>query len=491
MSNRMELIPKPLSQIVFSLRDRVLAIKKVYGSLSKYGYPIFQNEIEVYAIAYLMKEYGLSASEIAKETGIDRSTFYRLMRRIEEGKPIRIWKDGEFESIKVDYGKAKEVIEELISPKAKKWIKNPTESECIQSFIKNPVKMHKASKHGILYSKHDVVKTILYIRKLLDYIYRNRRKIREKYNIDLPNNPDLWNKEHEDIVYQVINDYVEEEFSDPQKRLYNKRTIMQMLKRIPKFREWFKGRIGAVKSVVVPKEATLYYEHYLKLKRLANESNNKELKAFYLIASLHIETGAREGWSSLERKGIKIWKVDLDSDIVNTSLIGIKWEHAIWGVNGELIGFKVYEEKTKKIWELRISWLDKELHEELKKVYEWASKKGIKSVVKSILLYYGINGRSSWSVNSFKNWYSKWCKKLRELLNLPWDMTPHRLRSAHISILAELRIPMELALQNTGFGVGWEDINTAMLFYLRFSKNLINDYLNEAEKIKARIMEKI
>ena len=492
MSNRMELIPKPLSQIVFSLRDRVLAIKKVYGSLSKYGYPIFQNEIEIYALAYLVREYGLSASELAKETGIDRSTFYRLIKRIEEGKPITIYdfQNGEYKKIVVDYAKAKEVIEELISPRAKKWIKNPTESECIQSFIKKPMKIQRSGKHGLMYNRHEILKTVSYFRKLIQYINSHRKEIREKYGVEVPSNPDLWSPELEDIIYQIINDLSQKLYSDPQKQQYHKRLFMQMIKRIPKFREWFKGRIGAVKNVVVPKSATLYYEHYLRLKKLALQGNN-ELKAFWLIAGLHIETGAREGWGSLEKKQKKIWSIDLDSEEVNTSLIGIKWEHVIWGSNGELLGFRIWEEKTKKTWELRIPWLDSSLHEELKKIYQWASEKGIKSVVKSILLYYGVNNRHTWTINSFKNWYTKWCRKLKELLGLPWDMTPHRLRSAHISILAELRIPMELALQNIGFGVGWEDINTAMMFYLRFSKNLINDYLASAEDIKRKISEKI
>ena len=397
-----------------------------------------------------------------------------------------------------------------MKPKAKKWIKDVTEASCIIEFMKNPIKIQRKGKHSLRYTRKQVVDTVNRVNEVAIYILNNKDRITKHLGKEIPSNPDLW--DDEDAIFEIIRMMCYERYTgDDFKARVCTRRLMQTLKRIPKFREWFKGRIGTVRDVIRPKEATLFYEHYLRLKKLAKESGDKELYAFWLIAGLHIEGGTREGWGSIEAQiermvadGIQvnikpedIWKLDLDHDLVNTSLIGIKWDNAIWSANGDLLGFRIYEEKTKKWWELRIPWLDKELHERWKEVYEWAKHKGYKSVVKSILLYHGVkprNGNGRWTVSAFRVWYSKMCKKLKELLNLPWDITPHRLRSAHISILAEFRIPMELVLQssaNTGFGVGWDDITTAVIFYMRFSMSLINEYLQQAEQIKQRLAKQV
>jgi len=507
-----QVIPKPIESLLIQVRDRVREIKKSYGSLAKYGYPILQSKDEVVALIYANKELGISANELAKMLGVDKSTVYKLLKKFENGEAITIFDPDEKKviTITLTYDEVKKTAEEWLKPKAKKWLKDVTEASCIIEFMKNPVKIQRKGKHSIHYTRTQVVQTINKINELAQYILTNKDHIMKVLGREVPSNPDLW--DDEETIFQIIRMYCTERCQGDQFKVrVCERAIMQMLKRIPKFREWFKGRIGTVRDVIRPKEATLFYEHYLKLKKLAKESNDNELRAFWLIAGLHIEAGTREGWSSIENqiarmiadgiqvniKPSEIWRLDLDHDLVNTSLIGIKWEHAIWGANGELLGFRIWEEKTKKWWELRIPWLDKELHEEWKKIYEWARHKGYRSVVKSILLYHGVKPRNhggKWTVSAFRTWYSKMCKKLRDLLGLPWDITPHRLRSAHISILAEFRIPMELVLVhagNTGFGVGWDDLSTAAIFYLRFSMSLINDYLKSAEEIKARIEKQV
>lgn len=507
-----QVLPKPIAQILYQIRDRVFEIRKTYGSLAKYGYPILESKDEVIALIYANKELGLSANELAKMLGLDKTTVYKLMRRFDEGNPITIFNKEKktLETITLTIDEVKKTVEEWLKPRAKKWVKDVTEASCIIEFMKNPLKIQRKGKHSLRYTRTQVVTTVNKVNEIAQYIMQNKDKIAKHLGKEIPSNPDLW--DDEDAIFEIIRMMCYEKHSgDDFKARVCARTYMQMLKRIPKFREWFKGRIGTVRDVIKPKEATLFYEHYLKLKKLAKESGNKELYAFWLIAGLHIEAGTREGWSSLEAQiermiadGIQVnikpsdvWRLDLDHDLVNTSLIGIKWDNAIWGANGELLGFRIWEEKTKKWWELRIPWLDKELHEEWKKVYEWARHKGYRSVVKSILLYHGVkpkNHSGKWTVSAFRSWYSKMCKKLRDMLGLPWDITPHRLRSAHISILAEFRIPMELVLQssaNTGFGVGWDDITTAVIFYMRFSMSLINEYLQQAEQIKQKLAQQV
>jgi hypothetical protein len=50
-------------------------------------------------------------------------------------------------------------------------------------------------------------------------------------------------------------------------------------------------------------------------------------------------------------------------------------------------------------------------------------------------------------------------KKISNLLGLGFTLVPHDMRRSHISILAELGVPLEIAVSgHMDFGVGWEDL---------------------------------
>lgn len=502
-------IPKPVEERLINVRDRVRDKVKQYGSLANYGYPIFESPDEIIALVYANQVMRISENELSRMLGVDKMSVYRWIKKFLEGKGIS-WLNNQTKRVETWVGSLDDVtrtVEEWLKPKAQKWIKDITTASCVQEFLKNPVKIQRSSKHGSKYTPSQVMDTLRTVNSIALYINNNRDRLAERLGKELASNPDLWDSE-EDIM-TVIRLMCSEMESEPRKVRMCERRHMGNLKRIKKFREWFKGAIGSIRQVISPKEATLFLQHYYKLKKLAKESNDNELKAFWVIAGLHIESGAREGWGSLEGRcermlsegvdiakfGIKscsdVYNLDLDSELVSSSLIGIKWDKAIWSPDGKLMGFKIWEEKTMKEWELRIPWLDTEIHEELERVYKKTQGK-YKSVIKSILAYYGLH--NNWTVGKFRDWYSRWCSKLKDLLGLAWDMTPHRLRSAHISILAELRIPMELVLVhagNTGFGVGWDDLTTASIFYMRFSRSLIEDYLKKAEEIKQKIQAQV
>jgi hypothetical protein len=56
-------------------------------------------------------------------------------------------------------------------------------------------------------------------------------------------------------------------------------------------------------------------------------------------------------------------------------------------------------------------------------------------------------------------------------LNLGFELTPHDIRRSHLAILAEFGVPLEVACGGLmDLGVGWEDLKTAYVFYLRYSK---------------------
>lgn len=491
-----EHLPGELKRHLSNVKERVSNVVRSYGSFQRYGKTPFESVEEVATIYYIVKEI-TSYRELAKYLNVNFTSVYRWVQSIEQKNRIMV--AGKIVNVKPD--DLIKMAREMVRPKARRWLKSVIDSSTIQEFISNPAKRQKTSKHGMFYTKTQVRRTVKTVDILARFIGENAEEIKHLTRQEPTNNPDLWT---EDYVRHVIDMYCVNRFRDSFNQLRCKREIKLILRRVPRWRDWFSGEIGTVRQVVRPKESTLYYEHYLKLKRIALESGNPELKAFWLVAGLHIESGAREGWGSLENQlermeaqGVKLKNIrglgdiDLDDDLINTSLVGIRWSKAKWTPEGRLAGFEIYEEKTKKHWNLSYPWLDQDIHQKLEDVYyKTAKPRTIDSVVKSILVHYKVkppNGATRWTVEAFRKWYTKWVKQLREMLGLPWDLTPHRLRSAHIAILAEFRIPMEMALSDSGFGVGWEDATTAVIFYLRFSKTLIQDYLRQAEEIKKKL----
>jgi integrase len=190
----------------------------------------------------------------------------------------------------------------------------------------------------------------------------------------------------------------------------------------------------------------------LKLKRLWREGKLSDSE--FLIPWLHITTAAREGWGSEDVESLK-----QDLDEVKTSLIGLKWENLEF--TGGTPVLKIYENKTRSWWRCDLTWLDAEVAEYFIKKYYKPSG----SIVKTLL------GVEKLTVAEFAKWYYKLMKKISKLLELPFTLKPHDMRRSHISILAELGVPMEVACAGLlDFGVGWEDLKTALVFYTRFSR---------------------
>ena len=202
----------------------------------------------------------------------------------------------------------------------------------------------------------------------------------------------------------------------------------------------------------------------ISLKQLVKEGKLSD--AEMLLVWLHITTGAREGYTLYPKKA------PLDSQEVKSSLVGLKWENM--SKVGDTYILKIYESKTEKWWTCDLSWLDSEL---LNILLKYARDKG--SIIKTLT--------GCETVGDFVKYYHKLLKKVSELLNLPFKLVPHDLRRSHISILAELGVPMEYSISgHMDFGVGWEDAKTAVVFYLRFSKytkQLLMQQIEERKKL--------
>lgn len=490
-----------------SLKDRIQSLVSTYGSLAKAGRSPFESLEEV-AVIYKLISNGVSYGELAKFLGVNKVSIYRWSKSLEQGK-IAIYnkQKGVTETVEVSKEKLNEILEKISKAKAKKHLKVVTDSKKLQEFVKKPVAIQRSRKR--FYTKKEVEETLEAFQDVADYIKANQEKLKQRYGIDIPSNPDYWANNPE-VFEEIITDVVltmclEQDPSQGIKFNRCKAKYFGRMKRVKEFRNWFVGMIGRVTNRIERKEATLYLKDVYRLRKIVEESNDKDLEAFYWCAILHITTGSREGWESiknkvlqLESQGIELpkkyekpWSLDLDDEFVDTSLIGIKWKNVLVDPRQRrVLEIKIFERKTRK-WAVckYLDLIDERLPYKLYEFYEYARKHNIQSVVKTIVKYYGLVRENKVTVNWFKNWYTRHCSKLKKMLQLPWNINPHRLRSAHVSILAELRIPLELVLDHdVGFGVGWDDLTTAKVFYLRISETLILDYLRKAYEEKQKIL---
>ena len=417
-----------------------------YKSLSNWGKPVFTNELQVACVIWCNERLNLGLQQVANMLGIDKTTLYKLTKRIDEQGQFNIF-DVNTKTI-VTIKKSKydllQLVDQELQPKAKVVINDIMESSIVREFLTRQIqKRAKVRGHKPILSEKNKRETIGVISRLVEYFAR----------IGKPTNPDIWNEQEVKIaLYDIYNND------------YSKiRRAMKYLRRIPQWGNWFKGEIGAETSYIKPVMRFITYEQYLQIKRLWKEG--KVSDAEFLIIWLHLTTGAREGWESTSLRGKNI-------NDANTSLIGLKWEK-LYQVHNTWI-LEVFESKTSKTWTCDLSWLDPEPINVLVR-----HRRNGGSIVASIT---GIE-----SIEEFRKFYSNTLKKISKLLGLEFTLVPHDMRRSHISILAELGVPLEIAVSgHMDFGVGWEDLKTAVVFYLRFSKYVKQKVM---EQIQARKKE--
>lgn len=441
-----KIIPKICEERLITIRDRIKDLVKVYGSLSRWGRPYVYDVKEVACIYYINAKLGVSLDAIAKFIGVDKTSLYKMINRIENEFKVSIFNESE-KATKVIMIKPNElidIIENELAPKAKLIIEDPLESNIVRKFMTEriPKRAKLAGKPSFL-PEREKKRTLKVIIDLMVYFKQ----------IGKPSNPDLWNEaDVEEALWNIYKEYP------------RVARAMIDLRKVPEWSNWFKGKIGAVTKRINPKMSALYYEDYIKLKNLWKQGELTDGE--FLVIWLHITTGAREGYTLYSEK------MDLDNPEVKSSLIGLRWEKL--SKVGDSYIIEIYESKTEKTWYCDLTWLDREPLEVLLK---YAKPSG--SIMKTIT---GCKTVGEWS-----KWYRSLTKKVSKLLGLEYELSPHDMRRSHISILAELGVPMEYALSgHLDLGVGWEDAKTALVFYLRFSKvtkELLKQRINEMKKV--------
>ncbi|RLF07199.1 MAG: hypothetical protein DRJ60_03245 [Thermoprotei archaeon] len=447
-----KIIPKDLEKRLFEIRDRVREIQKTYGSLARWGRPFLFDKEEVAMIIWLNEKMSVSLDELAKLLFVDKTALYRIRKKIEEQGLVSIYnkETNKVEQVQLTLQDCIAITEGLLEAKAKTTITDVTQSKIIQDFLTRPIRKRSIiAGHEVFLSDRDKAQIIRIVQRIMDYM-------REK-GIQ-PLNPDFWN---EDQVLQVIERmYQEGVISQEQKRRW-----MIKLRAIPAFKNWFEGLMGAATKFAKPVERVIFYKDYLKVKEFWRQGKLTEQE--FLVFALHLATRAREGWESGN-----------DLEDAKSSLCGLKWENVSWrgDFREDSITIKIYEHKTNKWWYCDPSWLDVEISQLLRK---YAREKG--SIIASITKLK--------SIKDFENWYKRTLRKISKLLELPFTLSPHDIRRSGLSILAELGVPLEIACSDRlALGVGWEDLKTAYVYYLRFSKTTKERVLREIEAAKTAIV---
>jgi DNA-binding Lrp family transcriptional regulator len=501
---------------------------------AKWGAPFWTVE-DFLALAYLVVYNCVQPATIAKYIGMSpRTLSEKIDKFVETGKVTVLTSYEEARSVldRIKMG-ARVVpstttytisLEDMcmfitykITPIIVKPIILPGEIEAtklVQEFRKFPTKIEGVG----FYVPKQISDSISALRDLVDGLL----KFNADRGLTIPTNPDVWVEafqyykagRHEDvkrllgvdfktfvnILVEVIEKYVCAGKTGID-LVQCKRETMKAIHRFQPLYGLFQMKIG--KAIAKPKREIeiLTLKDYEKLKTLTCEEIRKavpkapckeeELKAYITIARLHIVTGAREGYTSTT-----ISKGDRLADLKGTSLIGLTWDAMTFDHEKRVVTqIKVYESKTKTEWVLNHFVIDPELPSLLYEIYEKTG--GVyDNVVYSILRYYGVKHIDT--VARFQEFYTRYTELIGLALGkytLTKDgkeslITPHSLRASHISILAELRIPLEIATSpHTGLGVGWDDLKTAKEYYLVFTQALINEYIAQAFKLREAILK--
>jgi len=157
-----------IKKAFFELRDHILDILKKYKSLANYGYSYLRNERDIAVIWYIYKNYA-TYNEIAKELNVNPSSIYRLIKKIQNNKPIQVYDGKEVRSVRISEPELWNVVQEMIEEKRHRQIQDIMESEIIQNFVKNPEKRQKSRKR-LYYSKEQVNDVLKYVRQIIEYI---------------------------------------------------------------------------------------------------------------------------------------------------------------------------------------------------------------------------------------------------------------------------------------------------------------------------------
>jgi hypothetical protein len=442
-------VPQVCRERFDQVRRRIELITSRYGSLSSYGKPVWEDPMEVACVVYLNEKFNVSLDKLSDYLGFsDKTALYKLVKRIKEQGRFTLWDGKNFVTISKGVEELVQMVEGELQARARERIQDLMSSAIVQKFMSSELRKRKviAGKSSLL-SEYQKKETMKEVWRLYEYFTK----------AGLPNNPDFWTEEQvEKALFEIYKD------------VRRVREAMIALRRIPEWKDWFSGRIGAVTKFINPVTRVILFEHYMKVKE-AYRAGLIEEKDFIMF-STHITCGMREGTS---RDGVKITKWEGRVP----GLMGIRWEDLYMDVDGALV-LKIYESKTEKIWECRLDIIDDELPQLILKYKE---DKGY--IMKTLY--------PNMSPQEVYKRYSDVLEEVSRILNLPYTLKPHDIRRSHLSILAELGVDLVSACSGDfQLGVGWEDLKTAYIFYLRYGRRFKERVWAQVREAKRELLSK-
>jgi hypothetical protein len=155
-----ELAPQ-LSKTLDSVRSRVSQLVKQYKSLANYGRPYFESIHEVATVYYLNAKLGVGLNEIAEYLGVDKTSLYKLIKRIENEKRVSITdpQSKRVITVEVTPDQLINIVEsEILQITAKQRITDPFMSSIIKEFWEKPVQRQANIDRRAYYNEKKSVK---------------------------------------------------------------------------------------------------------------------------------------------------------------------------------------------------------------------------------------------------------------------------------------------------------------------------------------------
>jgi hypothetical protein len=174
-----------LESKIIAIRDRVKEIERKYKSLANWGRPYLVSLEEVATIYYLNSKLNISLDRLSHFIGVDKTSLYKLIKRIEEENRVSIYNE-ETKRVEVLSVRPEELIakaEELIGVSTKAHITDPFQSSIVKKFWESDIeKRAKIRGKPVYLSEKDKKETLREVKRLMEYFASK----------GLPTNPDMW-----------------------------------------------------------------------------------------------------------------------------------------------------------------------------------------------------------------------------------------------------------------------------------------------------------
>jgi hypothetical protein len=131
-----------LAKVIDGVKERVYQLTKQYKSLANYGRPYFEDIREIAVVYYLNAKLNIGLNDIAEYLGVDKTSLYKLVKRIETEHRVAITnpQSKKVEVVEVTPEQLINIVEaEILQVAAKQKITDPFMSSIIKEFWEKPV----------------------------------------------------------------------------------------------------------------------------------------------------------------------------------------------------------------------------------------------------------------------------------------------------------------------------------------------------------------